>query len=351
MLLQWGEQGGLSGVILSAFDAGTIESYTYENSVWTLSSTIDAGFGAANIQVADVYGDAREDTIVLNPETALLSIYPTGESTSFTFDLQEENLAETGDLIDGIRYQALAAGSIEEGGQIVFAVRGRTSILVIEIQESELLIRQRIPIDGLTRFLKGYDLNGDGGLDLILGIRSANGEENVLIYRNDSGDFQLADSFRTDIGLKGNNPLDAVFQDFNQDGIVDLGIQVFSGAVQFHYGNGDATFTDSGETNPFPPGILGAIEFADLDGDTQLDMIGLLQDQAGLSLLVAYGRNFPDYTHVRSFLISETVSKGEDYVLKIADVDSDGDPDIIFTRSLSNDLVVVENRSVFSPQP
>lgn len=124
------------------------------------------------------------------------------------------------------------------------------------------------------------DLDGDGDLDAVMYNESTN-DTGVLL---NNGDGTFAEQSRYAAGIR---PRDPVLGDLDNDGDLEIVMTCSGGGVGLMLGNGDGTF-------PWPGTVIyieiggsqGGIALADLDGDSDLDMIAPNEDAVdNLSLL------------------------------------------------------------------
>jgi subtilisin-like proprotein convertase family protein len=339
-------RGDSDQVVVAHYDQGVIGFYDNINNQWSLRSQIDSSLGAANIAWGDFNGDSIEDIYELNSAQEELIIHQAdaegNSSVAHTLVLKEERITDIYNIENGVRYQSLAVGKINDDNLIDAVIRSQRSILVAVVDQTQLSIKQRIEINGITRFIKGDDLDADGDIDILVGARSTAGEEQVMVYLNQEGQLVLSQTLRTDQSMSGNNPMDLKLVDWDKDGNNDLMVLDFSGSVQRFIGDGSGRFAVQPlESSIFPPGDVVGFDIADYDLDGNLDVIVLHRSQDGLALLAACGQ---DVFSIATFPISDAALNGEIYVLKSVDVDKDGDMDVMFTRNFHDDLVLMENR-------
>ncbi len=340
------DDDSFTDLMVAHYVEGTIDIYHNDEGQFFLAYSIDAGFGVTNIGMADINNDSKSDIVALNIDEQTLRVFLASDDFSFVdgpeFDLSDETLPHLFEVTRGSRIQALAVGRITNE-QIGAIVRTSDSILVFDMTYDRIQLRSSISLNGTSRFLKGKDFDNDNDLDFLIGIRSLSGQNKVDIYRNDDGRFRFVDSHRTDLNFEGNTPEDAFFHDLSDDGILDLGVLLFSGAVQLFEGQGDGTFERSGETSPFPPGIVDTVDVADFDLNGHIDLAAIHRSQDGLALIIACGSSPLQFVDRKSFIVDPTFLDGEDYVLNLFDHDNDGDLDVIFTFSIQDRFAILEN--------
>jgi hypothetical protein len=310
----------------------------------SITTQIETGAGSANLRYGDVDGDGRSDLIVLNEMNEELQVYAQTETGDYplawSLSLKTEQIPDLSNLRNGFRYQALAVGSIDSDEFADILIRTQTSILQISFVDGALQIVNRIELDGLTRFIKGFDLDNDNDLDFLLAVRMNSGVEQILIYRNQSGVYTISDAIRTDETVDGNYAHDIAIHDFNRDTLPDLSMLLFTNELIEYHNQGDGTFVQVKEMSPFPPGSPASVGFVDLDGNGSLELFALFNNQEGLVALTACGE---EYEFVRIFTISSESDSTEKYVVQFVDTDRDGDQDILITRDLNSDILWLQN--------
>lgn len=173
------------------------------------------------------------------------------------------------------------------------------------------------------------DFDGDGDTDLLVAAVSA---QQLTLYRNNNGVF-------SPVAIPGGPQFGnrTIVGDFNGDGAADLLYQTTSttGApwrVMMNTGNGTMTDLDITDTaSPFrninlPDFILYQYRIADVDGDGDVDLIHLV---AGSSM--SYFRN-DNGTFVNGTLVGIASALPQTRYM-VADFDGDGDADILFQLS------------------
>lgn len=173
------------------------------------------------------------------------------------------------------------------------------------------------------------DFDGDGDIDLLYAASNA---QQMILYTNNNGNFSANPTITTG-PLYGNR---TIVGDFNGDGIADVLYRVSNTANdpwKIMLGTGNGTFSDLDITNalsPFknvslPDLNLYNYRVADVDGDGDVDLIYLKASQ-----VMTYFRN-DNGTFTVGTLVNVAVLPQTRYV--VADLDGDGDGDILFQNS------------------
>ncbi len=162
------------------------------------------------------------------------------------------------------------------------------------------------------------DLDGDGDLDLVLGLFNTT----IIIFRNDGrGVFALFQSY-TDFNVTGTHAL--ALADLDGDGDLDL-VEGNIGANRVWLNDGSGAFTDSGQA-------LGAADtvglaLADLDGDGDLDLVAGNR-RTGDTSAVWLNDGSGVFTDSGQALAGAG-SAALGGALALGDLDGDGDPDLV----------------------
>lgn len=168
-----------------------------------------------------------------------------------------------------------------------------------------------------------YDYDNDGDLDLLLTGRPSLGTDVVTnLYDNSNGILTLNSSISSTFTDVSNSS--AKWGDFNNDGHTDVlisGQQTNASVLtKLYKNNGNGTFTNSTASSTFDKQSYSHIDWGDIDGDNDLDVI-----ISGSSDTYIYINN-GDETFTNSFA-SSTIS--EHGVGAFGDYDNDGDLDVV----------------------
>ncbi len=137
--------------------------------------------------------------------------------------------------------------------------------------------RARLPSPGNVeaRKVTPADIDGDGDLDLYFAHVAWQGREpQDRIYIND-GQGRFTDETEARLGREDRLTLDAQFADLDGDGDLDL-VQGNGGSVRVYLNGGAGRFIDATETafgtRTDIPGLSISIELADFNGDGRIDI-------------------------------------------------------------------------------
>ncbi len=185
------------------------------------------------------------------------------------------------------------------------------------------------------------DVNGDGQSDLI----TANWSGNITVFINKYGIGSSTFSVGVTYPTIGSSPTSVTSADVNGDGQSDLITANWSGNITVFinkYGIGSSTFS-VGVTYPFPGSNLvdHFVTSADVNGDNQPDLITANDYANDITIFInKYG------------IGSSTFSTGVNYStigtsprsVTSADLNSDGQPDLITADYSSNNITIFTNK-------
>jgi hypothetical protein len=333
-----------SPVMANYFD-DFISIYSTDRNGLSLSDQIETGIGVANVRFGNANDDSKTDLFVFNEIDALVQIYQQNASDRFelgwSLSLTNERITDFYSPRNGLRYQSMAVGNYNDDNLDDILIRIQDAVLVLSIIDGELQITQRVEFEGFTRFVKGVDIDNDSDLDFLVAVHTNSGEEQVRIYLNQSGQYTLNQTIRTDQEVSGNYSTDCSFFNQDLDNNVDLALLLFTNDIELFSGSEEGTLTNQDQISPYPAGLASSMNFADLNGDNYPDLFGLVQTQDGLIAIIACG---PDFEISSQIDISDEVDTSEKYAVEFVDLENDGDLDPIITRDLFNNILCIKNQ-------
>lgn len=169
-----------------------------------------------------------------------------------------------------------------------------------------------------------FDYDNDGDLDLLVTGRPTSTGTAVVtnLYDNSNGVLTLNSSISSTFTDVYNSS--AKWGDFNNDGHTDVmisGQQINASVLtKLYKNNGNGTFTNSAASSTFDEQSYSNIDWGDIDGDNDLDII--ISGSSDTNIYINNG----DETFTKSSASSTILEHGE---IAFGDYDNDGDLDVI----------------------
>jgi pimeloyl-ACP methyl ester carboxylesterase len=309
-----GPGGGTSDV---AFFSITVASSPL---AFNRSDLNSGGGGADSVTTADLRGDGRVDIVVANDNGSNVGVLLSNGDGTFEPEVSYATDAYPDEVV---------VGDFNSDGKLDIAVRSNFSFTISVLLGNGDGTFQPFKTTATTACqgrLASADFNHDGNLDLACTSSSTNNV--AILLGNGDGTFKIEVDYAAGSGA---NAID--IGDFNHDGKLDLVITYTSG-VSILLGNGDGSFQAAVEyPTPNPP--ADSVNAADFNRDGILDLAVPTQNGA-VSILVGNG----DGTF-KTAISYPTGSSDIDGRSTVADVNGDGNPDLVLTFRSSSDQIAV----------
>ncbi len=300
--------------------------------------------------VSDVDGDGDLDIIVANgagagPQQNQILIndgagYFTDETASrfpafsdVTFDIDLGDVDGDGDL------DAIVANSGEVNALLINDGTG------VFVDETGI----RLPYETWSSHEVDFgDIDGDGDLDIV--IVNMNGEQNRILINDGAGNFTLQGMPQTMLPTDTDISYDVDFGDVDGDGDLDVVIANRYAQNRLYINDGSGNFTDETASRlPVDSDKTIEAEFADVDGDGDLDILFVNNGKQNRLLINDGGGYFTDETTSRLPVESFPDCDGA-----FGDVDGDLDLDLIIGNCKEpggqNRLLINDGTGIFTDE-
>ncbi len=344
------DTGGVpTGVALARFNNDTfldvVVSNRADNSVSVLlgngdgtlqvHQTFDVGRQPFSVAATDVTGDGRPDIITANASDSTVSVLE-GQGDG-TFSPQSP-------FALGKRPYAVVVADVSGDGNpdtITANYNAGTVSFARGNGNGSFQTPQSFAVGNKPLAVTLADLNRDGRSDLVT-ANSADNSVSVLLGNGD-GTFQTQRA--TNVGRR---PSDVTVADINGDGHLDLIVGNYDDdSVSVLLGRGDGSFAVQSAAGRFAVGNgPNALSAADLNGDNKPDLVVANIFDDTVSVLLNTGTGVGGNASFQSQVAFAVGA--QPYDVAIADVDGDGQPDLITANYGGNSVSVLRGNGLGS---
>lgn len=314
------------GIILLTLVANGQISFT------EITSTLFPALVDGEAAFADFDNDGDLDLLLSGGgQMDMMTMMPTPTTVLYKNDGIGNFSFSAGLAIDSLNSSSIAIGDIDMDGDMDVFICGRNSSMVYV---SKIYVNNgsgsfTLSSNSITGIIQGDaefgDIDGDLDLDLIVSGYSGSGYTTSLYTNDGSGNFSLVGG----TPFSGTNYASVKFLDIEQDNDLDVLISGTNGTTTFtelYLNNGSGTYSLVIGT-PFDGSQLGSIDAADVDGDSDIDVIITGYNGTVEFTKLYLNDGFGTYTLSAGSLFTGVASSSAQF----SDFDIDGDQDLIIS--------------------
>jgi len=316
--------------VLSASEGVLSEIAWYENDgTGVFSDQIiisNKAIGAQSVQAADLDNDGDID--ILSSSYILedkIAWYDNDGTEKFT----EQPLTDS--PANGLRAIHAADLDKDDHADILFVSQGKIAWFKneggAEFSNAEIISTSTVSI----REIYTYDLDYDGDLDI---ATDGLDEEGYIWYQNEGAGNFTRKSVPSSLIFSSF----AKISDIDGDGILDIVLANFSQII-WYKNDGAGAFTEQNAVFSQFSSLQG-FDIADLDGDADLDVLSIARSPvsgAGYEIVWHKNDGAGNFSDVTFFIVDDGLDDTD--LIYVADIDTDGDNDIVWGDSDEASLV------------
>lgn len=285
-----------------------------------------AGINAGDLEFADIDGDNDLDIMVIGQKSNfsfVASMYTNDGDGNYTL------LPDT--PFEPMIYSSMAFADVDNDSDMDLMLSGQTvndivTQLYLNDGDGNFSLSSNSFSPLLHSDISFADVDGDGDQDfLITGLLASFTGSVAELYLNDgAGNFSLVDNTPFHEVYQGANEFADIDGDGDQDVLITgtFGLDI-SGNAWLYTNDGDGNFTEVNNT-PFIGTLIGSVDFADIDNDSDLDVL-ITGDSPGLTSNLYKNDGTGIFTLVNNPGITDIIFSD----CKFADVDFDQDLDLL----------------------
>ena len=269
-----------------------------------MTSTIGIDFISNGIKAGFLDYDLEGDLDLYVASGSVNQLYRNNADGTFT-----EISNKSGTAGDSVKSKDIEIGDFDDDGDVDLFVlnKDRSSRFYNNRRQgyfSDITTKVGLNFLGQPSTVVSGDYNNDGHLDLF--IADLAGEQHAIFQNKGDGTFIKDEPSLSALdGLTGFVIIKADFADLDNDGYLDLLVagrptrkdKYQSGLLLLH-NNGQGKYTDASSSLPSELGIIELVKTADLDNDGDLDII-IMNDRGNVRIMRNDGGNLNNFLKVR----------------------------------------------------
>ena len=269
-----------------------------------MTSTIGIDFISNGIKAGFLDYDLEGDLDLYVASGSVNQLYRNNADGTFT-----EISNKSGTAGNSVKSKDIAFGDFDDDGDVdLFVLNKDGSSRFYNNRRqgyfSDITTKVGLNFSGQPSTVVSGDYNNDGHLDLF--IADLAGEQHAIFQNKGDGTFIKDEPSLSALdGLTGFVIIKADFADVDNDGYLDLLVagrstrkdKYQSGLLLLH-NNGQGKYTDASSSLPSELGIIELVKTADLDNDGDLDII-IMNDRGNVRIMRNDGGNLNNFLKVR----------------------------------------------------
>ncbi len=328
--LDFDSDGDLDVLVIGNYISNTTKLYRNNGSAnFTLvNNTPFHNASAGGIEIFDADGDSDDDVVITGEIGSRLYLNQNGvfyEVTGSPFTALSHGTVILADVDNDQNIDLICNGDTHQKGYKKFYYKNNGS----GVLTSQSPFNVSAVGSGDTEMA---DIDGDGDLDILISGRDNTGSYVCKMYKNNgSGGFNRVNSVPFPNFSEGKVRFGDIDGDSDQDLLIIGEDNNGNYLIQFYKNNGSGVFTQMSNA-PNDVVRYGDADFADIDGDSDLDLLLIGQDQNfGLVSKLYKNNGLGVFTST-----STSISGARLSAIEFGDVDGDNDLDVMVTGTTPN---------------
>ena len=269
-----------------------------------MTSTIGIDFISNGIKAGFLDYDLEGDLDLYVASGSVNQLYRNNADGTFT-----EISNKSGTAGNSVKSKDIAFGDFDDDGDVdLFVLNKDGSSRFYNNRRqgyfSDITTKVGLNFLGQPSTVVSGDYNNDGHLDLF--IADLAGEQHAIFQNKGDGTFIKDEPSLSALdGLTGFVIIKADFADLDNDGYLDLLVagrstrkDKFQSGLLLLHNNGQGKYTDASSSLPSELGIIELVKTADLDNDGDLDII-IMNDRGNVRIMRNDGGNLNNFLKVR----------------------------------------------------